>query len=195
MMFEDEELLRTRILDRTASDEDWVSFEEIARRDATAWDRLHQELRLDLALRRTLEPALSLADMVELPRIPTVPPLSRFLAPVGWLAALVLALLWVGTSDLLRSSSEPVPVQQQTKDGIAISDAGRRKDRGSLLEELPPDVLEMSPLEDGRVEMVYLRQTVERAVVDRVYRWTVDELGNPRASPVKASRFGPPRVF
>src|SRR5262245_46022402 len=123
-MFENEELLRTRILDRTASDEDWIAFEEIARHDTNAWDRLHQELRLDLVLRRTLEPALSQADVVELPRMPSVPPLSRFLAPVGWLAALVLALLWVGTSDLLHGRGERSTAPQQ-KDGIAISDPGR----------------------------------------------------------------------
>src|SRR5262249_1974133 len=157
-IMESEELILTRILDRTASHDDWVAFEEIARRAAGAWDRLHQELRDDLLLRGELEPALSIADGVELPRVVPVPPLSRFLAPAGWLAAVVMALLWIGSSRLF-GATERKHVEQD-REAITAGDPTWRKDPGSLLEVLPSDVLQMKPREDGSVEMIYLKQTV-----------------------------------
>lgn len=193
-----EDLCIARIVDRTASQEDWVAFEEMARLDPSAWERLHGALQDDLALRREVQPAFDLADAVELPPLPASPPVTSFLAPAGWLAALVLALLWVGTSgifsphrqdrrgpqgDEVQLVGEPLPVVTEQKDPSVV------------LEELPPDVWMWQPREDGSVELVWLRRTVERTVVDTVYRMAEDELGNSLPTLVDVKKLTPPRVY
>ena len=204
-MIESEDLLVTRIVDRTAAHEDWVAFENLARIDAGAWERLHASLQDDLLLRTALQPAFDLADSIELQRLPVAPPLPRFLAPAGWLAALVLALLWIGTSGLF-SRTKPVDdpdanfIDSGFADGQFVTNRESsllaQKDPRVVLEELPPDVLEWQPREDGSVELVWLRQTVERAVVNTVYRMAEDELGNPRpAQLINTRKLAPPLVY
>jgi hypothetical protein len=192
MTDEIESLLLTRIVDRTASHEDWVEFEGIAGRDPTAWDRLHESMQDDLLLRRSLEPTFSLADAIDLPlrEVEGAPALGRLLAPAGWLAALVLALLWIGTSGLISPRDPELRVRDPIDGDVRVV-----KDQDRVLEELPPDVLELRQRDDGRLEMVYLRQTVEHAVVDTLFRFAEDELGNARVMPVSTNKLKPPRVF
>lgn len=193
-MNDHEDLLVTRIVDRTATHEDWVAFEDVARVDPTAWDRMHAALQDDVLLRKVLGPAFEIADAIELPRIPAPPPLGRFLAPAGWLAALVLALLWIGTSGVGSRPKLPGDSGPQVVEGVRNANF-TQKDPRDVLEELPPDVLEWQPREDGSVEMVWLRRTVERTVVDTVYRMAEDELGNPRPMLLNTKKLASPRVY
>lgn len=189
-----EDLVITRVVDRTASHDDWVALEELGRSDPTVWDRLHGALQDDLLLRKALGPTFELADSIELPRVPMPVPLGRFLAPAGWLAALILALLWIGTSGLFGRGQMIGPQGDDDLEGTPVG-ANQRKPAAVVLEELPPDVLGWSPREDGSVEMVWLRQTVESAIVDTVYRMAEDELGNPRPTQVNVNKLKPPRVY
>jgi len=189
-----EDLVITRVVDRTASHDDWVALEELGRCDPTVWERFHGALQDDLLLRKALAPTFELADSVELQRLPVPVSLGRFLAPAGWLAALVIALLWIGTSGLFGRGQT---LGLQGDEGIEGTQVGtfQRKPAAVVLEELPPDVLGWSPREDGSVEMVWLRQTVESAIVDTVYRMAEDELGNPRPTQVNVNKLKPPRVY
>ena len=193
-----EDILATRIVDRTASSDDWIAFEELAQRDGGVWERLHLAMQDDLLLRSVVEHELAAADAIELVGPEAEFPIARFLAPAGWLAALVMTLLWLGQSPLLQRQSagqdalEPLPLRGST---ISTDSKEREKEFGDVLEHLPSDVLELNPHGDGRVEVVYLRQTIERAIVNGAYGLVEDDLGNRRPLLISPAKLGKPRDF
>lgn len=58
------------------------------------------------------------------------------------------------------------------------------QEAGSVLGELPHRVVvSTQPTEDGRIEVVYIRQLLERTIVDNAFRLGTDETGRPRLVP------------
>jgi hypothetical protein len=57
---------------------------------------------------------------------------------------------------------------------------------GQVIAEMPEQVVvETRPLPDGTIEVLFLRQIIERRVIDQAYREVRDESGNIFALPVR----------
>lgn len=132
--------------------------------------------------RDTAGPALPFADHAANPRL-NLPPSWK----LGWAVAAVLGLAVVlqatGVGNT-RSRLNPAGGESALA-GLSAEqllgkyvDAGKRE--GSVIAELPQrHVLESRPGPDGTVEVLYLRQFIERATVSDVYRMGTDESGRP----------------
>jgi len=112
------DLLLGRILDRCAAPADWDSFATLARARPESWGQLLLALRSEQGLQRGAEPALAIADRIEVPdhaaSLATsfaAADAAAYAAPVlpmtaararrpwtGWAAAAVLAFAWAGSS-------------------------------------------------------------------------------------------------
>jgi hypothetical protein len=65
------------------------------------------------------------------------------------------------------------------------------KKQGTVVGELPDKiVLDSTKTPDGATEIVFVRQIVEKARVDDLYRMATDEAGNPRPVRIKLSVVG-----
>jgi hypothetical protein len=160
-----------RIVARADRAQDWGALARLAARDPGAYERLAMALHDEARVRWALRPAIAAADAVDLPLAAS----RRRVLP--WTAAAAVAVLAaVGLGYLWRPSpaSAPSPAAPAS---AAIT-----------LEELPRVVLEARPARDGRgTEVVWLRRTLQRAVVDRVVELAHDEYGLPRPHQVDAA--------
>ncbi len=132
--------------------------------------------------RDTAGPALPFADHAANARL-NLPPSWK----LGWAVAAVLGLAVVlqatGVGNT-RSRLNPAGGESALA-GLSAEqllgkyvDAGKRE--GLVIAELPQrHVLESRPGPDGTVEVLYLRQFIERATVNDVYRMGTDESGRP----------------
>jgi len=161
-----EELLRHRVLEYQALDDDWNELATLARSDSRVWERLAEGLRDEGALKRRLEGVFSRADRVEVPAF--VPPRrSPVLLISGWAAALLLGALWLFSQ---WSPPETTPLAEPLAAGSL----------SQTVEELPAMMIETVPAEDGNgYDVLYLRQTLERVRVNGVYQLARDEHGQP----------------
>ncbi len=182
-----EDRLLTRIVDRAATPREWDALEELAGREPAAWQRLHAALRDDLVLKSTCAPLLAAADRVDLPAGLPVPRPARggWFTTLGWAAALFFAALWLG--------DPPAPALTPPPRGIDATAAGYG--RGEIVDELPPDVVEMRAVDNGQIEVVLIRRTLERTRVDSVFELAEDEMGQPRPQPISLRRLQGPRDF
>lgn len=175
-----EALASARIAARSDTNADWAALDRVAAADPAVWARLAQTLRDDAALRRSLAPAFACADAVTLPS----PPRVRF----PWLvaaAAAAFAAWW-----LSRPSPQTAPPAHSP---AALAQSAPAD---APLSELPRLVVDARPTADGRgTEVVYLRRTFERAVVDRVVEVGVDEYGQPLPRLVDAASLRGPQRF
>lgn len=191
----DHDALISKIIDGEASSADWRTFRRLAEADASLWAEFAETHAVHESLERAVDDAIGVADGVDL-RIPDTPE-EVFDARVrtlrtwgGWLAAAAVALAW-----FIGFGNQGVPEMQGASIGgssvLALDEASaedaiqRYKDAGMqagrVVGEMPQRVvLETRPTADGKaVEVLYIRQFIERAVVDRVYRESTDEFGNP----------------
>ncbi|NUQ68803.1 MAG: hypothetical protein HUU18_11065, partial [Phycisphaerales bacterium] len=110
-------------------------------------------------------------------------------------AAAALALAFVGqkTGGNARTGggemavADLVPIRSASDALQEYLDRGRQD--GLVIGELPDKVLvQTRPIGNGGgMEVVYLRQIVERTRVDDLYRTTTDELGNVMGLPVRVT--------
>lgn len=114
---------------------------------------------------------------------------------LGWAVAAALALVagwqWVGLNHRISTSGNeaintagilPVGNPEQALD--AYYKLGKKT--GLVVMELPQRyVLESRPTADGKHEVLYLRQVLERAVVDDLYRFGSDDQGRPVLVPAE----------
>ena len=125
----------------------------------------------------------------------------------GWAAAAALVLVWAtgfrpaapggnggGAMDGMRGSGSFVEaglgprLQEATPSDAFERYLSAGKATGSVLGEMPDRVvLSTTPLESGVVEVVFLRQIIERRVVDEVYRPSRDEHGDRVVLPARVA--------
>lgn len=204
--------LMARIVDGEADEHDWGTFEALAASDAGVWRRLACSQRDAQMMQEVVRPALEAADRTRLPRRVDgrrtgdagepvrTPGLRRF---GGWAAAAVIGLAWLGSQIAPMSASDRRAGTGQNVAGVvptgwtidspedavkAYLDVGGRS--GRVLGEMPDRVVVRTtptavPGQPPHVEVIYLRQFVERTVVTDLYELGTDELG--RAVPVKLS--------
>lgn len=184
-----EEILIGRVTDHEASPEDWRELESLAAQDPTVWNRLAQAQRSHATLQRRVEDELTIAELVDAPlREPFTGRTlqARWTLYSGWAAAALVALAWAGA---LGMGVRPIGPVQPASAGLPAGLSADRllgeyidrgREQGRVVGELPMLMLETRPAEgEGRVEVIYVRQLVERAVVNTVYEVSRDELGEP----------------
>lgn len=200
----DRDMLLGRIADGAGTERDWDAFRALAERDPTLWRELAEMQRDAADLTAAVGRALAVADLVEAPAETQI--VARFTDRVrqvgawgGWAAAAALTLVWatgglhapgpVGTNLAGMGFSTPDDALQ------AYLDRGQQS--GQVIDELPAKVLvetRPSAARPGGVEVIYIRQIMERAVVDDLYRFSQDEFGRPapiRVAPARVAPAGP----
>ena len=196
------DLLISRVIDGSASPEDWSSFRILAASDAEVWTDLSNAQREHEALCEVMHAATAIADGVDLPGGSGSPLIFESRVTVasrwgGWAIAAVLLLGWFTGTISMNSgqfsggaSGGPtagiLPALQQASPDEAFGQylqAGQTS--GQVVGEMPNQiVIETLPLEDGTIEVTFIRQVVERRVLDQAYREAVDEFGDAVVVPV-----------
>lgn len=185
----DRDILISRVVDGTALEHDWAALEALGNRDPSLWRELAQSQRQHAGLVSAVTAATRVAEQTELviPETHVVGRLSTFARWGGWAAAAAVAVAWLGgqqpsaTQGPTAGFSGASPVPAITTPAEALNEYLRLGARdGNVLGEMPAKVvLQTIPASDGsaRYDVYYLRQIVERATVDDLYRVSSDETG------------------
>lgn len=187
-----------------SDDQSLAQFEQLACDNAAEWKRLALTLRDELELRSGLDRQLNSnraqADR-EIANARSHQPaiVVRSLAAwSGWslAAAMLLALSLVLVVQSKRGAGLPGNGSHGNGALLAGFTAQEALDRyitrgaeeGRIVAELPTVMVEARQLEEGVLEVLYLRQFLERERVNEVYTVASDELGMPH--PVKVDFSG-----
>ncbi|HYD01399.1 MAG TPA: hypothetical protein VEB22_09255 [Phycisphaerales bacterium] len=199
----DQDVLFTRLLDGRARARDWQRLRETTATEAgaAAWDRLIASASDQDVLGGVIGLAGERAELTEVAAaapepIPFSPATGRRhdravrAARLGWLVAACMALGLVSVA--LRPGSGASPTTQSAGLGTPALDTFSSADlmngykmraakEGTLVGELPQRlVLETRPSSDGKgYEVLYMRQLIERAIVDDLYKLGTDDQGRP----------------
>jgi hypothetical protein len=189
----DADILITRIIDGEASPEDWAAFKALAARQPEVWRDLAECQQDHADLSAAVSAAWRIADSIDLPvEEARSAQLSRrvrgAMAWGGWAMAAAVALAFT-TQRPAGNSAEPmtagptlgpgvIPVSTPEQAYDAYLELGRQEEL--VLEEVPTRILvETRALDDGTVEVRYLRQILERVTVPSLYEFGQDEAGRP----------------
>lgn len=216
----DLDTLITRVIDAEASVEDWNTLRDLASIDQTVWRQLAESQMQHAQLQRVVEMMLEPADRVEAPVEQAMH--QRFTARIagvttwgGWLAAALIMLAFVvarnnwtsvGSNDdsaLAGFGQRIIPSFDQPEDALnRYIELG--KERGIVLDQMPDQMLIATrPTENNtKVEVIFIRQIVERRVLDKLYNVGETDTGlmvptNPvpmerlRAAPVRSQTGAP----
>lgn len=187
----DRDILIARVIDAEASPEDWATIRTLAERDPSIWSELAAAQQDQADLAAALAEAIRIADRVDLPRDPAPSFVLRRRLRVagaagGWLAAAALLLAWwvhpgsAGTGPERGQEAGLVPSGFGATADDALQAYLDRGVRDGRVVGVEPDFLirDSRPLDDGSgVEIVYVRRIVERMVVDKMYKASLDERG------------------
>lgn len=187
----DRDILISRALDGEASPEDWSAFRAMADRDPAIWRELAEAQQDRAELAAAVAHAVVVADEVNAPIEQHLSErlsirIRNVAAWGGWAIAAGLALAaylspWQTRQPSEAQSAGLVPGLVRINSPQDALDAyyHRGQADGTVLGELPERiVLETTPFEGG-VEVVYVRQIVERLRADDFYRLGYDEAGRP----------------
>lgn len=193
----EKDMLISRLVDGDASREDWRAFRALADADGELWRELAEAQRDQAELAQAVGAAVAVADLVEAPVMEHTREKfeNRLRLAVrwgGWAVAAAMALAWVGgymPATTTIGSGPVVPANILPSFGTA-SDAykaylSKGQEEGRVLGESPARVLvSKTPTADGKgFEVIYLRQILERSVVNDLYQFGYDESG--QAVPVR----------
>ena len=195
------DILITRVIDHRATPADWVELEGLAGHDSSVWRELAMAQKDEAAFSKTVIQTVRVAETVGLPVVIAKQSEARLRNRLrlvgawgGWAAAALVALVFVTDRAGMMRPSSAVPGMQTA--GLALPDIlnqyiDQGKKDGSVVGELPDKiVLDSTKISDGRTEILYVRQIVERAQVDDLYRLTVDEAGNKKPIKIQLSVVG-----
>jgi hypothetical protein len=200
------DMLISRVIDGEAGESDWHALRTLAEADPAVWGELTETQRQHEALSGLVDEVGALAEHVEIPEGELMTPTERFerrMASVrawgGWAAAAAVLLVWftglpaptgrgpAGPTAGLGPSSE---IADMGFDGALARYLDEGKRSGRVLGQVPERVvLETRPAGEG-LEVVYLRQIVERELVspERLYRLGRDEFGKAALLPEETPR-------
>lgn len=196
------DLLISRVIDGRASTSDWNRFRALAANEPEIWCELATTHQQHDSVRDELIDELSVADRIELPggmidEDGTRQRLSFVSKWGGWAIAATLIVVWSLGMPNASHTSQPGFIAGIPGVGLKDAepeqafeqylDAGQRS--GQVVAEMPEQVVvETTPLPDGTIEVLYLRQVIERRVIDQAYRMMQDETGNKIPVPVRVER-------
>lgn len=184
-----------------SDDQHLALFEQLATTDKTAWQRLALSLRDELELRSQLQLRLDrdhhqANQEIDLARrsLTRKSPL-RHRSWAAWSGWSLAAVLLVAVTIMLTMPQAPgySPVNGASLASYTAEEALNRyvtrgTEEGRVIAELPTVMVEARELENGKLEVLYLRQFLEREQVNEVYTVSSDELGQPH--PVKVDFTG-----
>ncbi len=200
---EELDILITRVVDNEATDADWSRLQELGAKDAAVWRRLAEEQQMHAMLCTAARPLLASSDEVETPLVRTTASRSpwslRIGAGLGWAAAAALALMWYvapGSSPTPVNATDSVVDTRQVEQPVGnLTDVALRGDaddlysryldvglqEGRVVGQLPSRMVEVQRAPDGQGYVVlYVRPILERQRVNDLYKFGVDEQGNPQ---------------
>ncbi len=207
------ERLVSRIVDGRAEADDWADLRVLASADPDVWRDLADTQAQHTHLTQAVEDEIQAALRTDLPsdtahhHAGLTSRLDLVRSWGGWAAAAAIVLVWWTGIRVQGPAESPgdqtaglqprfVRAAEPNSAGDALQqyiDLGRRE--GSVIAAMPEEiVLETRPLGNGSAEVLYLRQILERRVVNRFYSLATDELG--RVVPVEdADAAGGARPF
>lgn len=216
----DQDVVFSRLLDGRGKVADWQRLREATAGDtgAAAWDRIigsagDQDVLgevMGLAGERAGETDLHRAMFETVPAPLTLPSAQGRrtdravrAARLGWLVAACMALGLVSVS--LRPSGggggggtqganlAPFSLENLSSSDLMNGYKARAAKEGTLVGELPQRVvIETRPSADGKgYEVLYMRQFIERAIVDDLYKLGTDETGRPVMVPTSLTKTKP----
>lgn len=187
----DRDVVLNRVIEGRASASDWRALRELAESDPAVWRDLEVMESQDSALCGAVAGAAEAARCVELPIESDV---HRVLharwgaarAWGGWIAAAAVIMAWsigmpMGASEEMQGASiGPNMVRIDSPDDALRQYVDRGREAGFVVGLVPEtQVVETRMLPDGGgVEILYVRQILERREVSHVYRLLEDEAGN-----------------
>lgn len=199
---DERDVLISRVIDGVATREDWSTFRAAAAHDPSIWSELADTQRVHESMCASVHRHIDIADKVELPtNLFDDQPLRHRLELVskwgGWAVAAAILLVWFIGNPAGLSHSDTGPITSgipgtglllnQSQPDQAFShylDEGQRT--GQVVGEMPEQiVIETRPMQDGTIEVLYLRQIIERQIIDHAYRPMLDEAGNSFTVPIK----------
>lgn len=202
------DILISRVIDGRSDGADWAALEAAAGREPGVWRDLALAQRDDRALRAAVGEATSAHEAAdisaeELHRAAvrrsafTLSQRTRMVAMWGgWVAAAGIAIAVVGQRQLPQSPSDSstqaagLPLGLGTTASDALDAYLKKGKQEGLVQGQLPDkkLLNVTPLPGGKgYEVTYVRQIVEKAHIDSLYRpeAVVDELGRALSVPVE----------
>ncbi len=202
---DERDVLITRVIDGAATSDDWATFRATAAHDPSIWAQLARTQQIHETMCQRVQSELAAADRIELPGgliddRPVHARLDMVSRWGGWAAAIAIMVVWIfGQSSPMDISNEHNPVKAgMPGSGILLDQAkpdqafdqylSSGQTLGQVIGEMPDRiVIETRPMPDGTIEVLYLRQIIERRVIDHAYREMRDETGNVFPVPVKLS--------
>ncbi|MFM9995842.1 MAG: hypothetical protein ACKVU4_08580 [Phycisphaerales bacterium] len=196
------DILIARVADGDASEQEWTTFRAWAERDALMWRELAELQRDAAALTSAVNRAVGAADFIEAPvgEHMSARLTERFRMIGlwgGWAAAAALVLVWAtgwrlpsgGLGTGADRASLPLMPTGSPQDTLRqYLDQGRQS--GTVVGQVPEFVMQdVRPAPDGQFEVIFIRQIMERAVVDDLYGLGADDAG--RAVPLRLRRVAP----
>ena len=201
------DVLIGRIVDGEASTTQRQRFESLAAHDGSLWRRLalrHQDMAM---LATHVEPTLNAAEKVELPLVigdsPVIASLADgsakandrawwWLTASGWAAMLAIATVW-GSSLLISQRQMNDGVNARSMDARAVNNTPEQHleqymHAPYVLGDMPPTLLQVEDLPDGRLAVSYLRRIVEVKYYDKAEDIPLDADGNLSSEPRELRR-------
>ncbi|MCA9277717.1 MAG: hypothetical protein H6815_02915 [Phycisphaeraceae bacterium] len=185
----DLDTLITRVIDAEASVEDWNLLRDLASVDQTVWQQLAESQMQHAQLQRSVEMMLDPVDRIEAPVEMAMH--QRFAARVsnvttwgGWLAAAMIMLAFVvarnNWTNNTNFNSNPEHTAGIGPNFMPKFDSPEQalnkyiemgKEQGVVLDQMPEQMLVATrpTANNTKVEVIYIRQIVERRVLDNLY--------------------------
>lgn len=205
----DLDVMITRIVDGEASLALRQRFEALASDDASLWRRLALRQQDMTMLATHVEPMLNRAEKVDVPAAATNGPVlalragtrpngevdgaapSRFswlMAASGWAALIALAMAWGSAALRGRGESDAASGNLHQADAatsILPPEAHLQQYMQApyVMGDMPPTLLQVDQLSDGRFAVSYLRRIVEVKYYDSATDIPLDDEGNLSSSP------------
>lgn len=190
----DRDVVISRIVDREDGPADWARFDELDRAGDRVTTRLLAAMRDDATLRAAMGEVMVVADRVTLGSRPLVR-MRGLVHWGGWMAAAILALVWMATDPRLQQAPEGV-LLEPTARTESVDVPHSAQPASEVVRELPNVMMETRPIPGSdRVEIVYLRRVIERAVVSDAYTVGRDETGRPLRVRADLTQFAPRRSY
>ncbi|PCI09095.1 hypothetical protein COB72_07060 [bacterium] len=201
---DERDVLISRVIDGIATSHDWTIFRALAAHDPSIWTELADTQSIQETMCTHVDHFVSIADHIELPGgLIDDQPMRTRLDIIskwgGWAAAAAILVVWFLGNPSLQSSNEITPItagfggsnillDQAQPDQAFDQYLASGQSSGQVVGEMPEHiVIETRPMPDGTIEVLYLRQIIERQIIDHAYREMRDETGNVFPVPVKLS--------
>jgi hypothetical protein len=216
----DRDVLICRVVEGRASAGDWSDLRQRVQVDPSLWADIQTSSTQSRILEGDLSHALASVERIDLPTHVTAltpaltlagtagaagrSPLRRS-AWMGWAVAAAMALAFAGqfvrqqspsgASGKINGAGVAAGLGAFTSPDQALAEYMKLGEkRGSVLGEMPHQIVEARPNPDGPgYEVLYIRPVLERMIVSDVYRRGTDEAGAPNLVPTTFSE--PPVGF